>query len=116
MLPDKDRQIDEFEGKLILKLFKRIAGGCRSLLRLAAETQLGPLGVNYRQSTITDFFKPNAPLVRVKSATTGGAVFVKKNRKEIIYLNKNLKPCDIFYTTPSNVDNIDVLYWEFKAG
>ena len=85
------------------------------MLRLAAETQLGPLGVNFRQSTITDFFKVNSPPVGKKFTTAGRSPSAKKIRKEIVYLNKDLKPSDIFHTTPSMTYN-NVVYWEFKAG
>ena len=119
-LPDNDRPVDKFEGKLILKLFKRIAGGCRKLLRSAAEAQLGPLGVNLRQSTITDFFKSNSLPVSGRPSPTGESAPVKKkNRTEILYLNKDLLPNDIFYTTTSTIIQdfyYDILYWEFKVG
>jgi hypothetical protein len=114
-LPNKDCLINESEGKLILKLFKCIAGGCRRILRLAAETQLGPLGVNFRQATITDFSKTISPPVGKKITSAGRLPAGKKIRKEITYVNKNLKPTDIFYTTPSMTHN-NVVYWEFKAG
>jgi hypothetical protein len=60
-LPNKDFALDEASCKAVLKLLKTISSGCRRLLRLAAETQLGPLGVNLRQYTISDFFKPLLP-------------------------------------------------------
>ena len=57
-LPCADLPITEMEGKIILKLLKTIAAGTRRLLRLAAEIQLGPLGVNYRQTALLEYFKP----------------------------------------------------------
>ena len=47
-LPCADLLISEMEEKIIIKLLKTVAAGTRRLLRLAAEIQLGPLGVNYR--------------------------------------------------------------------
>ena len=46
------------EGKTVLKLLKTIAAGTRRLLRLAADIQLGPLGVNFRQTALSEYFKP----------------------------------------------------------
>ena len=46
------------EGKIVIKMLKTIAAGTRRLLRLAAEIQLGPLGVNYRQTALLEYFKP----------------------------------------------------------
>ena len=57
-LPCADLLISEMEEKIIIKLLKTVAAGTRQLLRLAAEIQLGPLGVNYRQTALTEFFKP----------------------------------------------------------
>ena len=57
-LPCADLLISEMEEKIIIKLLKTVAAGTRRLLRLAAEIQLGPLGVNYRQTALTEFFKP----------------------------------------------------------
>jgi len=96
-----------------MKILKSIGAGCRRLLRLAAEVQHGPLGINLRQHTIREFFKP-IHSIGVKTPKTY-ALQNKKKNKNIIELNKNLNPYDIFYTTPSMTIN-DVLYWEFKAG
>ena len=57
-LPCANLPISEMEGKIILKLLKTIAAGTRRLLRLAAEIQLGPLGVNFRQTALHEYFKP----------------------------------------------------------
>jgi hypothetical protein len=56
-IPHADQSISDVEAKWILKLLKTIAAGSRRLLRLSAEIQLGPLGINYRQTAFTEFFK-----------------------------------------------------------
>ena len=96
-----------------MKILKSVGAGCRRLLRLAAEVQRGPLGINLRQHTILEFFKP-IHTTGVKTPKTY-ALQNKKKNKNIIELNKNLTPHDIFCTTPSMTIN-DVLYWEYKAG
>ncbi len=96
-----------------MKILKSIGAGCRRLLRLAAEVQRGPLVINLRQHTILEFFKPIHSSA-IKTPKTYKLQNKKKN-KNIIELNKNLKPHDIFNTTPSLTIN-DILYWEFKAG
>jgi len=58
-LPNKDIPITDRERKAIMKILKTIGNGCRRLLRLAAEVQRGPLGINLRQHTMLDFYKPN---------------------------------------------------------
>ncbi len=112
-LPMKDCSVDELEGKRILKLLRVISGGCRRLLRLAAECQLGPLGVNLRQYTIAEFYKPTTAVA--PKSTIGHGASKPRKIKNITYLNKNLSPHDIFSNTPSLTFN-DILYWEFKAG
>jgi hypothetical protein len=57
-LPCANLPISEMEGKIVIKLLKTIAAGTRRLLRLAAEIQLGPLGVNFRQTALSEYFKP----------------------------------------------------------
>ncbi len=108
-LPMKDYSIDEYEGKLILKLLHVISGGCQRLLRLTAECQLG---FNLRQYTIAEFYKPTTAAAK---STLGQDANKTRNRKQSTYLNKNLFPYDIFTKTPSLHFN-DILYWEFKAG
>ncbi len=95
-----------------MKILKVIGNGCRRLLRLAAEVQRGPLGINLRQHTILDFYKP----IKTAAVKTRKERFLPgKKNKNVAELNKNLKPLDIFNTTPSLTCN-NVLYWEFKAG
>ncbi len=112
-LPNRDKPILEQERRLILKILKTVGSGCRRLLRLAAEVQRGPLGINLRQRSIMNYFKP------IQATTTKqpkkDEIQIKQKNKNITELNKNLKPYDIFHTTPSLTMN-DVLYWEFKAG
>jgi hypothetical protein len=80
-LPTKDRVITENEGKIIIKLFKIISAGCRRMLRLAAEMQLGPLGVNLRQRNLTEYFKPIADGPTIKQLDER-----KKNKEKYIEL------------------------------
>ena len=103
-LPHCDVPITEDESKLIFKVLREVAAVCRRLLRLAAELQLGQLGVNLQQKTITQYFKiqePPRPSNPTRESTQGKQKGKKlKNRnKQVIYLNKDLKPHDIFLTT-----------------
>ena len=98
-----------------MKLLKTIGAGCRRLLRLAAEVQHGPLGINLRQHSILNYFKPIDKDVTKTSKTIVQQIKLKNKNKNITDLNKHLTPFDIFHTTPSLTMN-DVLYWEFKAG
>ena len=68
-LPCANLPISEMEGKVMLKLLKTIAAGIRRLLRLSAEIQLAPLGINSRQTALTDFYKP---IPRKSSRAAGG--------------------------------------------
>jgi hypothetical protein len=103
-----------------MKILKEIASGCRRLLRLAAETQLGPLGINLQQKSLTSFFKVikeplKTPLTTRDDTLTSNKRNTKRNRdKNISFLNMNLLPTDIFHST--HVIDSDVTYWEFKAG
>jgi hypothetical protein len=112
-LPNKGKVISELECRTILKVLKTIGAGCRRILRLAAEIQRGPLGINLRQHTILNYFKPIHTTVN-KTPKSHNSLIKLKNKKTKD-LNKNLNPHDIFHTTPSLTCN-DVLYWEFKAG
>jgi hypothetical protein len=120
-LPFVDEPITEDESKLILKVLKEVAAGCRRLLRLAAELQLGQLGVNLQQKTITKYYKLLEP-PRNPNPTRGLSQGKQKDKKlknrnkQIIYLNKDLKPHDIILTTNSIDNDFNVLYREFKAG
>jgi hypothetical protein len=62
-----DHQIlTDNQSKTIIRILKKVSGGARKVLRLAAEVQLGLIGVNWRQSTITQFYKPQQQTVRVR--------------------------------------------------
>jgi hypothetical protein len=109
---------------MVMKILREIAAGCRKLLRLAAETQLGQLGINLRQRSITQYFKVLKNPQR-KPPLTGGCDQghgennnnnIKYRNKHITHLNKNLTPLDIFHTTSCIDNELNVLYWEFKAG
>ena len=112
-LPNNNKIIDDLQRKVILKILKTVSAGCRRLLRLAAEIQRGPLGINLHQYTILNFFKP-IHTTTIKTPKSNAPIIKLKN-KNMTYLNMNLNPHDIFHTTPSLTTN-DVLYWEFKAG
>jgi hypothetical protein len=122
-LPYHDAPITEQETKFIIKILKGIAAGCRVLLRIAAETQLGQLGINLQQRSVTQFFKTIKEPLRKELSTRGTTSGIEKNKtKELnknkkrnaIYLNKNL-PSNVISHTNYSIDN-DVFYWEFKAG
>jgi hypothetical protein len=109
----KDQPIEDHEGKLIIELLRTIVSGCRRLLRLAPEIQAGPLGVDLRQPTITEFFKPVKETPswrrRVCPADTKQKNKIKKHYNNISSIH------DIFHNTHSMTSN-SILYWEFKAG
>ena len=131
-IPYADQSISDIEAKWILKLLKTIAAGTRRLLRLAAEIQLGPLGINYRQTALTEFFKikPGLPtkilkklketdLVNPTPTTTPEETSQHTIRNKLTKNNKRNKTThtritidDIFAPT-SICGNI---YWEVKAG
>ena len=62
-----------------------------------------------------DRVKVKSPPVGKKSPSASRSPAAKKIKKGIIYVNKDLKPSDIFHTIPSMTHN-SVVYWEFKAG
>ncbi len=112
--------------KALNKVFKTVVRGTRLILRQAAELQLGLDGINFRQSAITQFFKPVTPKINTKrkmawtpnpSSSLPGPEN-KKNKKKtninpiITYKNRNLRVEHVF----DNVTSGDVVYWEFKAG
>ena len=70
-LPYHDAPITEQETKLIIKILKAIAAGCGVLLRIAAETQLGQLGINLQQRSITQYFKTIQEPLRKNLSTRG---------------------------------------------
>ena len=131
-IPHADQSISDVETKWILKLLKTIAAGTRRLLRLAAEIQLGPLGINYRQTALTEFFKikpglPTKILKKLKETdlvdptptpTPEGALphtirnKLTKNNKRNKTTHTRITIDDIFAPT-SICGNI---YWEVKAG
>ena len=102
-----------------------MSGGARTILRIAAELQLGLAGVNWRQQTITQFFKPTLKTVKFKvkrswvdqpAAPLGGPIR-KKDKYNIdpILLKKN-KNLTVFNVFDSIVQTDEIVYWEFKAG
>ncbi len=97
--------------------------------REAAELQKGLAGINWRQTAITQFFKPvdrkrTTRKIRVwtdvaheVSPTTTQNKLKKRNNKNrtdsnMIIKNKNIRIEHIF----ENVISGGIVYWEFKAG
>ena len=129
-LPCRNRIISEFEAKHLTRLLKTVCAGTRRLLRLAAELQLGPLGVNLRQTSVLEFLKPIAdpsalkpkkvkkdysdqphtPNTDNQTSNNPDRLKNKKNTKQT--LNRNITITDIFLTIPDS----QFVYWEFKAG
>ncbi len=106
-LPNKDFPITGKEKKTIMRILKMIGNGCRRLLRLAAEVQRGPLGINLRQHTIFDFYKP---INLVTSKKKKDRSFPEIKNRNVTELYKNIKPYDIFDTTPSlTYNNVFIL-------
>ena len=58
ILPGGSTRIDDSQSKAIVKVLKAVSSGARKVLRLAAEVQLGLAGINFRQTSIAQFFKP----------------------------------------------------------
>ncbi len=99
-------------------------------MREAAELQKGIAGINWRQTAITQFFKPvdRTRTTRKKRVWTDAAHEVtfpsttqnklkkEKNKNKfdanVIIKNKNIKIDHIF----ENVMSGGIIYWEFKAG
>ena len=122
-IPDNDRQITEDESKTLIKILKAVSGGARRILRIAAELQLGLNGVNWRQTTMPQFYKNTTAPKKTRSrrnwtdaGTTSPALdgAIKNNNK----INKNIKNRKItinnVFDFTSQIGNI--VYWEIKAG
>jgi hypothetical protein len=124
LVPNKDVPITDKETRTILKILKAVSGGARKILRIAAEIQLGLLGINWRQSTIPQFYKP----LSIKKLTNGSVPLVnpsppsdphptsldkKKTFSVPNTLNRNVTVFNVFdfYTLQDKT-----VYWEFKAG
>ena len=125
LLPGGATWIDDAQSKTIIKVLKAVSGGARRVLRLAAEIQVGLTGVNWRQTTISQFYKPTAtsrkPSAPRKNWTDSpspplaGAKNKSKTKSNasVIALNKNLNINNVFQSF-MNINN--VVYWEFRAG
>jgi hypothetical protein len=126
LLPDKDTLISDVESKGLMKILKAVAGGARKLLRIAAELQLGLNGVNWRQTTIVQYYKPTVTpkTTRVRknwadlsspSSSSSSALTLDTNDKS---KNKNIKNKHItmnnIFDCTNQIGNI--VYWEIKAG
>ena len=60
LLPNGMLHLDDAQAKVIIKVLKAVSGGARRVLRLAAGIQVGLTGINWRQTAITQYFKPTS--------------------------------------------------------
>ena len=126
-LKDNSSPISEDYKKSLNRVLKTVVKGTRIILREAAELQKGLAGINWRQTAITQFFKPvdRSRTTRKRRVWTDAAHEVnfpstiqnkQKNKNKIdanvITKNKNIKIDHIF----ENVMSGGIIYWEFKAG
>ena len=124
-LPNADNVVGDNFTKSLNKVLKAVVRGTRVILREAATLQVGAASVNWRQTTITNFYKPVdrhvAKRRRVDWSDANSCndsknnKIKKKNSKIVpaIHLkNKNLRLEQVF----SCVDAGGKIYWEFKAG
>ena len=110
-LPNATLALTDLQSRWVLKILKVVAAGCRRMLRLAAEVQRGPLGINYRQTSLTSYFKaPLLTALRIKEKDVAKTNL--KNKFNRIDTTTHMTPTDFFHTTLSN----SIFYWEFKAG
>ena len=123
-LPQDSTILTDRETRAILRILKAVSGGARSVLRAAAELQLGLSGINWRQPAITQYFKPSLKTVKTKVkrswvdrpvASSDLSPKRKERFNDTVFLtkNKNLTVCNVF---DSIVHDVDTVYWEFKAG
>jgi hypothetical protein len=117
--------ISDPDAKSVIKILKAVSGGARTVLRIAAELQLGLGGVNWRQSAITQYFKPVQKEVKKKirrswadppvSSTGGASKKLDKSKIDpsILVKNRNLTVHNVFDCL---VQVDETVYWEFKAG
>jgi hypothetical protein len=117
--------ISDADSKAVIRILKAVSGGARTILRTAAELQLGLGGVNWRQSAITQFFKPTLKEVRTKirrswadsisKPADGPHRRIDKTRIDpaLLEKNRNLNVHNVFDRL---VQADNTVYWEFKAG
>ena len=125
-LEDSQSPIGERFIKSLNKVLKTVVRGTRIILRQAAELQLGLNGINFRQTAITQYFKPVARKLITRRSTGSSSKLApslsapqnKKNKNKnninhnITYKNRNLKVDHVF----DNITSGGIVYWEFKAG
>ena len=123
-LPQDDTTLSDRDSRSITRILKSVCGGARTVLRTAAEIQLGLCGINWRQPAITQFYKPTLKPISLRSTRTwadSAANLTEPTRKskgsitnpELLKKNKNLTVHNVF---DSIVQNDEIVYWEFKAG
>jgi hypothetical protein len=117
--------IADSDAKAVIRILKAVSGGARTVLRIAAELQLGLSGINWRQTAITQHFKPILKEVKKKISrswvdplvsTTGGVLKkIDKSKIDPVILekNRNLTVHNVFDCL---VQSDETVYWEFKAG
>ena len=123
-LPQDTSSLTDRETKSINRILKAVCGGARTVLRTAAELQLGLCGINWRQPAITQYFKPALKIKNTKirrswmdsAATIADLPPTRRGRitdPALLKKNKNLTVHSVF---ESIVINDEIVYWEFKAG
>jgi hypothetical protein len=119
-----DVPLSDRESKHLIRVLKKVTGGARKMLRIAAEIQLGLCGVNWRQTSIPHFFKPVEKRTKVKvrrvwadpPPPTNPPPLKSKNKKcnsKIALQNKDI---NIHHICDSYTRDDMSVYWEFKAG
>ena len=114
--------IDEARIRALKKILKVICAGTRRLLRLASEIQKGPLGVNWRQTSLGEFYKPIVLAGEKKTrgkknwsddSTTEAQTDNKYKKNKYLIKDSKILLGIIFQNTNQTSRNV---YWEFKAG
>ncbi len=122
--PQDPVTLTDREARSVNRILRAVCGGARTVLRAAAELQLGLCGINWRQPAITQYFKPTLKIRSTKTRrtwvdkadTTTESTSKRKGRitnPDLLNKNKNLTVHNIFDRI---VHNDKIVYWEFKAG
>ena len=125
LLSDNATPLSDAQQKVIARILKAVSGGARKVLRTAAEIQIGLAGINWRQTPITQYYKPTSKIIKPRLPKRDwtdagpppvGTLNIKNNKKYnsvAIEQNRNLTVDNVF-SSFKNRDN--VVYWEFRAG
>jgi hypothetical protein len=111
--------ISDNQSKTIIRVLKKVVGGARKILRLAAEVQLGLAGINWRQSTITQFYKPKVQSVKQSHRrdwsdkpsvdTSENRIKKDKSYNHIIAMKNRDLSVNHFFESYTSIDN--TVYW-----